>query len=356
MRRVKSFDEFVNENLKAAIGSPIKYTKIKNNLKKFQQTKVQQSLNNVDFEKKKQKGTLDPKAKDTLAAANKAKNQALADKGSAIQQRMSDLATSEPLKKVVTIGTTKAKVAAAETALKAADAEETKQLKVRIAKLNQKAAKETQALKDYASTEKPKEEKPKVQQQNLDNVPKAEKPKVEKPKAADAKETPPTEEQPKDMSPAKATADAGGKEDPGAKIEADIKAYNDNIEAERATMSKAMKDLEQAKRDLKTGRGSEDKVQKIEKAIEDSKEDIAELKKKEADAKKKLQSMQKESVTEDRSSEIEKMIKDKAKPKTLVPKAGLPPSVGEELKEAHAGETMTDKFRRLMAKHNVQSS
>ena len=74
MRRVKSFDEFVNENLKAAIGSPIKYTKIKNNLKKFQQTKVQQSLNNVDFEKKKQKGTLDPKAKDTLAAANKAKN------------------------------------------------------------------------------------------------------------------------------------------------------------------------------------------------------------------------------------------------------------------------------------------
>ena len=61
---------------------------------------------------------------------------------------------------------------------------------------------------------------------------------------------------------------------------ADIKAYNDNIEAERATMSKAMKDLEQAKRDLKTGRGSEDKVQKIEKAIEDSKEDIAELKKK----------------------------------------------------------------------------
>ena len=49
----------------------------------------------------------------------------------------------------------KLNVAAAETALKAADAEETKQLKVRIAKLNQKAAKETQnALKDYVSTEK----------------------------------------------------------------------------------------------------------------------------------------------------------------------------------------------------------
>ena len=50
------------------------------------------------------------------------------------------------------------------------------------------------------------------------------------------------------------------------------------------------------------------------------------------------------------------MIKDKAKPKTLVPKDSLPPSVGEELKEEHVGETMTEKFRRLMAKHNVQSS
>ena len=28
MRRVKTFDDFVNENLKAVIGSPIKYTKI----------------------------------------------------------------------------------------------------------------------------------------------------------------------------------------------------------------------------------------------------------------------------------------------------------------------------------------
>ena len=51
---------------------------------------------------------------------------------------------------------------------------------------------------------------------------------------------------------------------------------------------KAIKNLDQAKRDLKTGRGSDEKVQKLQKAIEDSKEDIAELRKKEADAKKKL--------------------------------------------------------------------
>ena len=86
-----------------------------------------------------------------------------------------------------------------------------------------------------------------------------------------------------------------GKDDPSAKLEADIKAFNDNIEAERTTMNKATKDLEQAKRDLKTGRGSEEKVQKLQKAIEDSKEDIGELKKKEADAKKKLAALVPES-------------------------------------------------------------
>ena len=78
------------------------------------------------------------------------------------------------------------------------------------------------------------------------------------------------------------------KDDPSAKLEADIKAFNDRIEDERTTMNKATRDLEQAQRDLKTGRGSEEKVQKLQKSIEDSKEDIAELKKKEADAKKKL--------------------------------------------------------------------
>ena len=336
MKRVKSFDEFVNENLKAAIGSPIKYTKIKNNLKKYQQTKVQKALNDVDFEKKKQKskGDLDAKTKATLQAANKAKNQALADKGSAIQDRMKDLATTEPLKKVVTIGTTKAKVAAAETALKAADAEETKQLKVQIAKLNQKAAEETKALKDYASTEKDdSEETP------------AEEPAVQDTEVAkdDDKET--TKE-----------------EDPNAskiaQLEKDIAAYNKSIETERASLTKAQSELEQANRDKELGRTSDEAIQKIKKRIEDSQEDIAELKKKESDSKKALDKLQpkEESVSEDRASEIEKAIKDRAKPKNLVPKAGMPPSEAEEVKEAHAGESMGDKFRRLMAQHNVQSS
>jgi len=86
--------------------------------------------------------------------------------------------------------------------------------------------------------------------------------------------------------------------DDSVKLEADIKGYNKSIEDERATMTKTMKELDQANIDKKLGRVSDEAIQKINKRIEDSKEDIAELKKKEADAKKKLGAMQKESVTE----------------------------------------------------------
>ena len=51
--------------------------------------------------------------------------------------------------------------------------------------------------------------------------------------------------------------------------------------------------MDQARRNKTTGTGSDSAIQKIEKKIEDSKEDIAELKKKEADAKKKLEYLHK---------------------------------------------------------------
>ena len=91
------------------------------------------------------------------------------------------------------------------------------------------------------------------------------------------------------------TTDDNTTDDPAAKLEADIKAFNDNIEVEKASITKVTKELEQAQRDLKTGRGSEEKVQKLQKAIEDSKEDIAELKKQETEAKKKLAALVPES-------------------------------------------------------------
>ena len=275
MKKLKTFDEFVNEGIMDVIKAPIKYVKIKNNLKKYQKAKVKQALNDVDFAKRKAKGRdeMTDKQKEVLTQANKAKNAALADTTSAISQRMNDLATSPILKKVVSLGTTKARLAANDVVFKSADGEEKKKLKIKANELQKKAAEVTGELKDYESTAAKKEEPAKVSQQNTDDI-KTSKPEKEETKKPEKEET---------------TTDANA--DKKAKLEADIKSFNDNIEAERSRMTKAMKDLDQAKRDLKTGRGSEEGVQKIEKSIEDSKEDIAELKKKEADAKKKLQTL-----------------------------------------------------------------
>lgn len=148
--------------LGAALGSPVKFIKIKNNAKKYQQTLVQKALNNLDYEKKKQAagGEIDKDKLEVLKAANTAKNQALTDKGTAIADRMKDLATSPGLEKVKTLAISKAKVAAAETALKGADAEESKQLKIRIKELNAKAADAEKAIKDYEKDEPAKAETP----------------------------------------------------------------------------------------------------------------------------------------------------------------------------------------------------
>jgi len=181
MKKLLNFTEFVNESIGAALGNPVKFTKLKNNAKKYQQVLVQKSLNDVDFEKKKAAAKDDPnKSVEVLRAANKAKNQALADKASGISDRMDQLATTDGLKAAKTLAKSKAKIAAAETSLKAADTEETKQLKLRIKELGQDVNKSQQALKDYETDAKEKEEDP--QQQSTETE--AE----EKAKAKEAKE------------------------------------------------------------------------------------------------------------------------------------------------------------------------
>ena len=327
MAKLKTYNEFVNEGIADVIKSPIKYVKIKNNLKKYQKAKVAQALNDVDFAKRKAKGAgdLSKEQKEVLTQANKAKNASLADTTAAISQRMKDLATTPILQKVVTVGTTKSRMAANKIALKSATGEEAKQLKIKATELSKKASKATGELKDYESTAAKKAEEPAVQEMPEDkakeqisalrkqreplidsladekdpakragiNVKKAE----INVKIADLEGEGQAEAK-KDLANAKeklakatgepAAEDDNTKDDGSAKIEADIKAYNKSIEDERAAMTKAMKDLDQAKRDQKLGRVSDEEVQKINKRIEDSKEDIAELKKKEADAKKKL--------------------------------------------------------------------
>jgi hypothetical protein len=363
----KIYESLVNEaeaqpktKIGAALGSPVKFIKIKNNAKKYQQVLVQKALNDVDFEKKKQAAddVVDKDKNEVLKAANKAKNQALSDKATAISDRMKDLATSPGLQKVKTLAISKAKVAAAETALKGADAEESKQLKVKIKELNAKAAEAEKAIKDYekegadqqqeAPQEAPQQQEgPKVKDDKKEDPNKEkidqlntkieaarekynqasegddvkaktdtelavaklelEKAKLENDKDAiqsaqdsierikmrsgEAAASDDTDQETADNTPEEKT------DDPTASLEKDIADFDKNIETEMATINKLKKDLDQAKLDAKTGRGSDAEILKIQKSLDDSNEDLAELKKRKAEAKAKIQKMQKESVT-----------------------------------------------------------
>ena len=137
----------------AFASNPIKFTKIKNNIKKYKKALIQISINDVDFAKKKQASDDDGKDKqraDTLAASNKAKNKALKDQADAISDRMTQLASTEPLKKYVSISKNGAKMEAAQIVLKATSGEEAKQLKLKIETLADRIADDGKSLKDYA--------------------------------------------------------------------------------------------------------------------------------------------------------------------------------------------------------------
>lgn len=154
----KELDQILNEDIASVITSPVKFVKIKNNAKKYQKALVQQQLNDIDLAKKKAASKEAGKPTDVLTAANKAKNASLRDLATGISDRMDDLATTDILKSISSLAKTKAKVAAAETALKAADETESKELKIKIKKLNAKAAETTKAIKDYESSEKKKDD------------------------------------------------------------------------------------------------------------------------------------------------------------------------------------------------------
>ena len=304
MARLKTYKEFVNEAIIDAIKSPIKYTKIKNNMKKYQKGLVTQALNDVDYAKKKEVGkgelTNDQRAK--LKLAKDAKNKAIDKTVDLTIDRMNDLATTPGLQKVVSLGKTKSKIAANKVVLKSATGEIAKTLKVKEKELEAKAVKTKTALKDYEATD---DQVAKAKETN--KTTKTSDTKTDTGKSTDDGERKTTAELKKDAdaAAAKGKEDTGGKKDDeeGGRIdfvsptekdpeevnyELDIKVFNDNIEAERTELVKKEKELTQAKRDQKLGRVSDEEVQKIEKRIEDSKEDIAELKKKEADAKKAL--------------------------------------------------------------------
>ena len=140
------------EDFAEVVSSPIKYTKIKNNAKKYQKALLTKALADVEYEKKKKKG-LEPTQKEVLIAATKAKKAAMDELTDAISQRMEDLATNEPLQTVVKLAKTKARISAAEALLKIANDTESDELQDRIER-DKKVAAELQSELKSAKKEK----------------------------------------------------------------------------------------------------------------------------------------------------------------------------------------------------------
>ena len=164
----------LNEGILDFIKSPIKYMKIQKNMKAYQKSLVGQAINDVDFAKKKQAADDDggdAKTKEVLTQANKAKNQALKDEATAISDRMAELSKGdEGLGKVVSLGKTKSKLAAAKMVMKATSGEENKQLKLEIGDLENRIADDEKSLKDYAKAETDKKQPDEVDPRSAEEI------------------------------------------------------------------------------------------------------------------------------------------------------------------------------------------
>ena len=173
MAKLKTYSEFVNEGIMDVLKSPIKYVKIKNNAKKLVKAKVAVALNDVNFEKKKQKSSIkDPEKNAVLTKANAAKNTALKNDAKLVSDRMDTLASSPILKKVSSLAKAKAALAANKTILKSATGEEAKQLKVKQTELNKKAIELAGGIKDFESTAAKKKDTKSEPETKVDDAPK----------------------------------------------------------------------------------------------------------------------------------------------------------------------------------------
>ena len=312
------------ESFKAAISSPIKYAKIKNNAKKYQKHLVTSALADVEYEKKKQKG-LEPKQKEVLTAATAAKKKAMADLATAVSQRMDDLATTEPLKNLVKLARTKAKISAAETSLKSADATETAELKAKLKKLKTTASGTEQKLKDSTKETKSedksnddkasalrKQRKPLIDSASAEKDPAknaAIRVKIEEinVKIADLEGEGQAEAK-EDLANAKerlTKATGGGKklsaaedkskdsankqlQDQVAGLESKIKDQDNIQKSATENIDKLKKELKVAEDNLNTGKSSESKVNSIKDKISQATEDRDRAKKEEEALRKKL--------------------------------------------------------------------
>lgn len=135
-------------------GNPITATKIKNNLKSYTKYKLDLASIEMDSIRKTQssekKGKrLTKEEKEKLNAAKKAKEEALKDKLNSVNDRLKELATTEPLKKFVSANKARANLEAANKLLKIAQGEEADALKIKVDKLEDTITTGESKLKNY---------------------------------------------------------------------------------------------------------------------------------------------------------------------------------------------------------------
>lgn len=149
----------------------LKIPKLKKALKAYQRDLVDQALNDLDYEKRKEAaGKEDPETKDRLKVAHQTKNEQLKARAQADLEKVNDIADgNKTVEAIAKSGKIEARIKAAEIAYKHADGQEKEGLKVRIADLKDDKRQTLADIKSYKSERK--EEKPANQQPTPTNNP-----------------------------------------------------------------------------------------------------------------------------------------------------------------------------------------
>jgi len=135
----------------------------------YMKAMADEALADMDYERKKEAAggrASDPKIKDKLNTAHKAKKDALSDRAEAIGERIDNIATTDYLKKVSKKTKLEARIKKNQILLKIANAEESKTLKIKNAELGKEVQETDAAIGEYQKEnkddiEKAKEEMPK---------------------------------------------------------------------------------------------------------------------------------------------------------------------------------------------------
>lgn len=301
-------NEGLGDTLKAIIGSPVKYIKIKSNLKDWTKAKLDIAAVEMDSIRKKEAAKEDPKGidKEKLAAATKSKKEALNGKLKSIEDRLSQLATTDSLRAIVKLGKTKASLEANKRLLKIANAEELDALKLKIEgqieKDEETIINTEDKLKTYAKKEEEKKDDTQPSKEEKKSDDKKEEPKKakkEEPKKEDTKDEPKKEDTKEDdvdkkeddsedekgdgknlsKSAKKAKETIKQLEDSNKKLESDGPENQAEIEDNTKRASEAEAKLKKVKED-----GSEEEIKKAEDELRDANDGVAAAQKRKTDA------------------------------------------------------------------------